>query len=83
MITSQDGDEYARYKMIVPIIRTRHLITYITNINDVAKTIKTNVLYIVKFLGRELNTIVKYESKMKEMRINGIRTKKEIIEGLR
>ncbi len=76
-------DVYARYKMAEPKIRTKHKLTYITNISDIVKTMNTMVLYIVKFLSKELNTMVKHEPKTKEIRINGIYSKEDIIHYLR
>lgn len=71
-IGCKQNDEFFRYKM--PKIELKHETnkTIIVNIDNIAKSLHINPIYIMQFFGYELGTISKYNNKNSNLSyING------------
>lgn len=67
-----NDDPFFRYKRSEIECRTKFTITYITNIYDIADDLKTEVSYLVKHFGQDLNTLSKLIEKNEELQLNGL-----------
>lgn len=77
------NDLHARYKMPDLELRTKHNLTYLLNLSEIAKSLKVSPDSLAKYLGNGLSTMTKYSEKNRELQINGLHGKDLIMKEVR
>lgn len=74
-------DSHARYRMPDLELRTKHNLTYVTNLSEICKALKIETGALSKFLGNALNCMSKFKNK--ELQLNGLHGKDAIMKQIR